>query len=175
MGLFCFSWLPFFLMYVILPFCSSCALPPLWLSLITWLGYCNSFFNPCVYAFLNRDFRLAFKKILLCGRTQTNPQNSENRSCCFIRRKAKSNKNSNITTQGINDPLQAEPTDYDSPKPPHCGKVDYHDEMREFVELNQNSSLGSIPMSMKVLHCHRTSASTTGSGSDRKSVTTLVP
>ena len=70
MGLFCVSWLPFFLMYVILPFCNDCYLPPLWLSAITWLGYANSFINPCVYAFLNKDFRLAFKKILLCGRTR---------------------------------------------------------------------------------------------------------
>ncbi|ELU15113.1 hypothetical protein CAPTEDRAFT_63714, partial [Capitella teleta] len=69
MGLFCVSWLPFFLMYLIVPFCSpACQVPPKWVSLITWLGYANSFFNPCVYAFLNRDFRLAFKKILLCRR-----------------------------------------------------------------------------------------------------------
>jgi len=34
---------------------------------VTWLGYCNSFFNPCVYAFLNRDFRSAFGRVLCCG------------------------------------------------------------------------------------------------------------
>ena len=70
MGLFCVCWVPFFLMYVIMPFCTSCHLPSWLETAITWLGYTNSFINPCVYAFLNKDFRLAFKKILLCGRTQ---------------------------------------------------------------------------------------------------------
>ncbi|CAH1783219.1 unnamed protein product [Owenia fusiformis] len=64
MGLFCFCWLPFFLMYIIMPFCPSCYLPPAAESFITWLGYVNSCFNPCVYAFLQRDYRLAYKKLL---------------------------------------------------------------------------------------------------------------
>ena len=69
MGLFIICWLPFFIMYVMVPFCPSCAPPPHIVSLITWLGYINSFINPCVYAFLNRDFRMAFGKILSCGKT----------------------------------------------------------------------------------------------------------
>ena len=68
MGLFCFCWLPFFLMYLILPFCPDCYLPPEAASAITWLGYANSLINPMVYAFLNRDFRTAFKKLLTCRR-----------------------------------------------------------------------------------------------------------
>ena len=68
MGLFCFCWLPFFLMYLILPFCSHCYLPPEVTSGVTWLGYTNSLINPMVYAFLNKDFRTAFKKLLTCGR-----------------------------------------------------------------------------------------------------------
>lgn len=68
MSLFCLSWLPFFLMYLILPFCEDCWLPPMVASAITWLGYANSCINPCVYAFLNRDFRMAFKKLLTCPR-----------------------------------------------------------------------------------------------------------
>ena len=68
MGLFIICWLPFFLMYIIVPFCPSCAPPAHVVSLITWLGYINSFINPCVYAFLNRDFRMAFSKILSCGK-----------------------------------------------------------------------------------------------------------
>ena len=68
MGLFCFCWLPFFLMYLILPFCRDCYLPPEAASAITWLGYANSLINPMVYAFLNRDFRTAFKKLLTCRR-----------------------------------------------------------------------------------------------------------
>jgi hypothetical protein len=69
MGLFIFCWLPFFLMYIIGPFCPQCVFPPIAISIITWLGYVNSFFNPCVYAFLNRNFRMAFSKILSCGNT----------------------------------------------------------------------------------------------------------
>lgn len=67
MGLFCLCWLPFFLMYVIVPFCESCEVPIPVVSFITWLGYINSCINPCVYAFLNRDFRMAFRKLLLCS------------------------------------------------------------------------------------------------------------
>ncbi|KAK2162829.1 hypothetical protein LSH36_91g09022 [Paralvinella palmiformis] len=66
-GLFCICWLPFFLMYLIVPFCSACAVPHGVVAAITWLGYVNSCINPCVYAYLNRDFRIAFKRILSCG------------------------------------------------------------------------------------------------------------
>ena len=66
MGVFIICWLPFFLMYIIMPFCNSCNLPVLVSSIITWLGYVNSFFNPCVYALMNKDFRNAFYKVLSC-------------------------------------------------------------------------------------------------------------
>ena len=72
MGLFIVSWLPFFLMYLIMPFCAECYLHRQVESLITWLGYVNSLINPCIYAWLNKDFRLAFRRIL-CWR-----KNSEN-------------------------------------------------------------------------------------------------
>ena len=69
MGLFFICWSPFFLMYLIVPFCSpGCYLPPTATSLITWLGYINSSINPCVYAYINRDFRMAFKQLLSCSR-----------------------------------------------------------------------------------------------------------
>lgn len=77
MGLFCVSWLPFFLMYLILPFCENCNVPKEAESFITWLGYVNSGINPCVYAYLNRDFRQAFKRLLSCGR------DGRWRCCCF--------------------------------------------------------------------------------------------
>jgi len=68
MGLFCVSWLPFFVIYVVKPFCASaCHVPAEVEVAVTWLGYCNSFINPCVYAFLNRDFRSAFGRVLCCG------------------------------------------------------------------------------------------------------------
>uniref|UniRef100_UPI00398F6667 D(5)-like dopamine receptor n=1 Tax=Pristiophorus japonicus TaxID=55135 RepID=UPI00398F6667 len=37
-------------------------------KVITWLGYCNSTINPMLYAFLNRDFQRALKKLLICRR-----------------------------------------------------------------------------------------------------------
>jgi len=57
-------WLPFFLMYVILPFCSSCARGPKLIGFITWLGYVNSTLNPIIYTIFNMDFREAFKRII---------------------------------------------------------------------------------------------------------------
>lgn len=64
MGVFVFCWLPFFLMYVILPFCSSCSLSKRTINIITWLGYINSALNPIIYTIFNMDFRKAFKKLL---------------------------------------------------------------------------------------------------------------
>ena len=69
MGLFCISWVPFFLMYIILPFCPDCWMPSGLESAITWLGYVNSAINPCVYAFTSHDFRNAFHNIISCNRS----------------------------------------------------------------------------------------------------------
>ncbi|XP_074644034.1 putative G-protein coupled receptor No18 [Tubulanus polymorphus] len=78
MGIFIISWLPFFLMYIIIPFCSECWLPKIVVSFLTWLGYANSFINPCVYAYLNKDFNMAFRKLLSCARFRTNRNPSKN-------------------------------------------------------------------------------------------------
>lgn len=64
MGVFVICWLPFFLMYVILPFCSLCCPYPKMINFITWLGYINSTVNPLIYTIFNIDFRKAFKKLL---------------------------------------------------------------------------------------------------------------
>lgn len=64
MGVFVVCWLPFFLMYVILPFCSSCCPSARLINFITWLGYINSALNPIIYTIFNLDFRRAFKKLL---------------------------------------------------------------------------------------------------------------
>lgn len=68
MGLFCISWLPFFVVYVIRPF--YLYVPREVVVTVTWLGYCNSLFNPGVYALMNNDFNVAFKKLLLCQRNR---------------------------------------------------------------------------------------------------------
>ena len=68
MGVFCACWLPFFIMYVVSAFCPiTCELPYFWVSGITWLGYLNSSLNPFIYAFTNKEFKMAFRKILCCS------------------------------------------------------------------------------------------------------------
>lgn len=37
--------------------------------LTTWLGYVNSALNPIIYTIFNREFRKAFKKIMVCWAT----------------------------------------------------------------------------------------------------------
>lgn len=65
MGVFVVCWLPFFLMYVIKPFCKqSCCPSNRLINFITWLGYINSALNPIIYTIFNLDFRRAFKKLL---------------------------------------------------------------------------------------------------------------
>lgn len=64
MGVFVVCWLPFFLMYVILPFCELCCPTEKIKNFITWLGYINSAVNPIIYTIFNTDFRKAFKKLL---------------------------------------------------------------------------------------------------------------
>lgn len=65
MGVFVFCWLPFFLMYVIVPFCDSCCPPSKkMVSFITWLGYINSVLNPIIYTIFNLEYRRAFRKLL---------------------------------------------------------------------------------------------------------------
>lgn len=64
MGVFVVCWLPFFLMYVIIPFCPICCPSRRMINFITWLGYINSVLNPIIYTIFNMDFRRAFRKLL---------------------------------------------------------------------------------------------------------------
>lgn len=64
MGVFVVCWLPFFLIYVVIPFCASCCLSSKFINFFTWLGYINSALNPLIYTIFNMDFRRAFKKLL---------------------------------------------------------------------------------------------------------------
>ncbi|VVD00101.1 unnamed protein product [Leptidea sinapis] len=64
MGVFVVCWLPFFVIYLVIPFCSSCCLSNKFINFITWLGYVNSALNPLIYTIFNMDFRRAFKKLL---------------------------------------------------------------------------------------------------------------
>ncbi|XP_006013849.1 5-hydroxytryptamine (serotonin) receptor 1A a [Latimeria chalumnae] len=67
MGTFILCWLPFFIVALVLPFCGNNCYMPVWLgAVIDWLGYSNSLLNPIIYAYFNKDFQSAFKKIIKC-------------------------------------------------------------------------------------------------------------
>ncbi|CAF3180836.1 unnamed protein product [Rotaria socialis] len=65
-GMFILCWSPFFLLLPIKALTSTD--PGVIFSICFWLGYCNSCFNPFIYAFSSREFRKAFKSILKCER-----------------------------------------------------------------------------------------------------------
>lgn len=75
-GAFILCWLPFFIMYVTVPFCSSCNLTPGVELGMTFLGYVNSALNPVIYTVFNIDFRKAFTylvgKHIKCQRNSRN-------------------------------------------------------------------------------------------------------
>ncbi len=66
MGVFILSWVPFFLLYIIQPFCPSCCPSEQLIDFLTWLGYSNSMVNPFIYTIFNLDFRRAFRRRLMC-------------------------------------------------------------------------------------------------------------
>ncbi|XP_043938930.1 5-hydroxytryptamine receptor 7-like [Protopterus annectens] len=69
LGVFSFCWLPFFILSTARPFICGihCSCIPIWLErMLLWLGYANSFMNPFIYAFFNRDLRKTYKDLLRC-------------------------------------------------------------------------------------------------------------
>ena len=67
-------WLPFFTTNLTYGICRNCDIPNKVFLAFTWLGYISSGVNPCIYTLLNKDFRNAFKKILLCHRFRGTPR-----------------------------------------------------------------------------------------------------
>ncbi|XP_071947565.1 D(5)-like dopamine receptor [Antedon mediterranea] len=69
MGGFIFCWLPFFLMYIIINVCGwQHKVPKEVDCAVTWLGYINSMMNPFIYNFRHQEFKMAFRKIVICAR-----------------------------------------------------------------------------------------------------------
>ena len=73
-GGFIICWLPFFVVYILEPFCPTCNIPYSFIDSITWLGYVNSAINPFIYAFYSKQFRSAFYRLTLgmCKRNKDN-------------------------------------------------------------------------------------------------------
>lgn len=70
MGAFIISWGPFFVMNLVYGFCpkgENC-LSHEAVMVAKWMHYSNSFYNPIVYACMNKEFRSAFANILFHGR-----------------------------------------------------------------------------------------------------------
>ncbi|XP_052101986.1 octopamine receptor beta-2R-like [Mytilus californianus] len=65
MGVFILCFFPFFSWYLITSMCKDlCPYPPILGKILFWIGYSNSCLNPIIYAYYNREFRQAFKRLL---------------------------------------------------------------------------------------------------------------
>ncbi|CAF1463972.1 unnamed protein product, partial [Didymodactylos carnosus] len=62
-GCFICCWLPFFTLYITRAACNCLSFEAI--EFFVWLGYSNSCLNPVLYAILNKNFRLAFKNIIM--------------------------------------------------------------------------------------------------------------
>lgn len=73
-----------FYRYVITSLCGpTCYNPQSVVTLVFWVGYFNSALNPLIYAYFNREFRIAFKKTL-----QSCCQMTSKLICCRRRSRA---------------------------------------------------------------------------------------
>ncbi|KAK2150055.1 hypothetical protein LSH36_426g02002 [Paralvinella palmiformis] len=83
MGAFLFCWLPFIIWYGSTTMCGEerCPTPAIVVSFLFWLGYTNSALNPVIYAFFNRDFRNAFKRLLGCNKIRCSCSMFRSRCC----------------------------------------------------------------------------------------------
>lgn len=67
LGAFVLCWTPYSVLIIVKAACSSCVGDDFF-SFSYYLCYINSTFNPVCYAMSNRGFRIAFKRILTCGK-----------------------------------------------------------------------------------------------------------
>jgi hypothetical protein len=71
MSAFVLCWLPYFVLFMVIAFCSDCVNPVVHTASI-WLGYINSTLNPILYPLCNTNFKRAFKKMLGFGSKDRN-------------------------------------------------------------------------------------------------------
>ncbi|XP_002733411.1 muscarinic acetylcholine receptor M2-like [Saccoglossus kowalevskii] len=67
LGSFIVCWVPYSIFVIVIGFCPTCIDGKLY-AFSYWLCYINSACNPFCYAFSNKQFRVAFKRILTCRR-----------------------------------------------------------------------------------------------------------
>ncbi|XP_068128931.1 alpha-2Db adrenergic receptor-like [Hyperolius riggenbachi] len=71
-GGFVICWFPFFFTYSLESICKGrCGISDALFNFFFWIGYCNSSLNPVIYTVFNRDFRKAFRKLLLRSSKRT--------------------------------------------------------------------------------------------------------
>ncbi|XP_063784057.1 alpha-2Db adrenergic receptor-like [Pseudophryne corroboree] len=65
-GGFVICWFPFFFTYSLESVCKGrCGISDALFNFFFWIGYCNSSLNPVIYTVFNRDFRKAFRRLLV--------------------------------------------------------------------------------------------------------------
>ncbi|CAF3952181.1 unnamed protein product [Rotaria sordida] len=118
-GVFVACWLPFFVMYLLLAYCNYKCVTPNIERYITWietsslyLGYANSFCNPVIYAFSNKEFRNAFFEILHYNNCKCLPLSSDSKLRTSISR---SNYSMNTKYTPQNRSRQASVIPYSNP------------------------------------------------------------
>ncbi|KAI1287256.1 D(2) dopamine receptor [Halotydeus destructor] len=65
-SVFVICWSPFFVLNVVLAILPDLSIPDYFVTTFQWLGFLSSTMNPVIYTIFNRNFRRAFRKILLC-------------------------------------------------------------------------------------------------------------
>ncbi|XP_072257103.1 alpha-2Db adrenergic receptor-like [Pyxicephalus adspersus] len=71
-GGFVICWFPFFFTYSLESICRGrCGISDALFNFFFWIGYCNSSLNPVIYTVFNRDFRKAFRKLLMRSSKRT--------------------------------------------------------------------------------------------------------
>ena len=68
-GAFFVTWAPYEVCALVNPICGFCV-PGLLFDVVFWFLWLNSLVNPILYPFLQRRFRVAFTRILCCGRAR---------------------------------------------------------------------------------------------------------
>lgn len=84
LGVFIVCWLPYIIFFTCMGLRRETEPPRLTHSVVLWLGYFNSALNPILYPALNRDFRRAYRHLLLCRNPRRNTCTSIGSSCWSV-------------------------------------------------------------------------------------------